>query len=761
MGANRAPRKDLSQSRNSLCHPAGSPKPLPSSNLIVIVAPSMPTPASTAANPPAPDISPGAPVQSARYDGLRLFALSFAALFLELMVIRWVPAVVRFVAYYSNLMLISSFLGLGLGAMMARRRWNLLSWFPALLVLNIGSLLLCRRIIQMPAADAEARFGPQAAFISNYLVLIGIFILNTAVFVPLGQQIGRLFRQPPPLRAYAFDLGGSLCGTIVFGLFSLYHFSPSIGVGIVAVIFLAISRRHFLRNSLILVCAVLLMPLSVAPTAIWSPYYYVTIHPSNNWNLFVSAPEPGLQTTQDPDLYIVSVNTDFYQWDGTLDLRRYTPAGKDTSYVRDFVNPEYLLPYLLHPQANKVCVVGAGGGLDVQAALMSGAHHVDAVEIDPTLIDIARRFNASGVYDDPRVQIHINDARAFFQSAQGGYDMVIFGLLDSQALFSYSNNIRLDGYIYTVQSIRKAFSLLKPDGMLCISFVVPRNWLMFKLIEMTRAATGREPVVYGGNGRCILGVSRNLDPSTMPPQISVYHRGTGTIPAIDLPTDDWPYLYLSRRTIPNDYLIVAGSLLALSAIVVFALWWTDRESRLTAKLGFADTHFLLLGLGFLLLETKSIGDCSLYFGTTWFVTMVVVSGVLLMVLLANAIAMHLLKASPWFYLPLLLSLAFLYFVPRDTILGLPFTARLLWAVLIVPLPIFFAGLIFSTTFRDGGDPATLLAANLIGATIGGFLEYLAMAIGTRDLLMIVAAAYIGSFVCRALASRPQLIRPAI
>ncbi len=105
---------------------------------------------------------------------------------------------------------------------------------------------------------------------------------------------------------------------------------------------------------------------------------------------------------------------------------------------------------------------------------MSGAKHVDAVEIDPTLIEISRRFNASGVYNDPRVRIHINDARAFFQSAKGGYDMLIFGLLDSQALFSYSNNIRLDGYIYTVQSIRKAYSLLKPDGMLCISFVTPR-----------------------------------------------------------------------------------------------------------------------------------------------------------------------------------------------------------------------------------------------------------------------------------------------
>ncbi|MGD0137268.1 MAG: hypothetical protein ABSD28_00190 [Tepidisphaeraceae bacterium] len=708
---------------------------------------------------PTDNLGAGSAFQSARYDGLRLFALSFVALFLELMVIRWVPAVVRFVAYYSNLMLISSFLGLGLGAMTARRRWNWSAWFPALLLLNVGTLYLCRQNVHMPVPNSEARFGQEAVFRFAYVVLVAIFVLNAAIFLPLGQQIGRLFRQLPPLRAYAFDLGGSLCGTVVFGLFSLYHFSPSLGVTAVAAIYLAINRRHFLLNSLLLVVAVIVMPLSVEPAAIWSPYYYVAIHPFDPKAPAVSEPTPNLRTVRDPTLYIVSVNTDFYQWDATLDLRRYTPGFGYADYVRDILDAEYLLPYQLHPGAKRICVVGAGGGLDVQAALMSGAEHVDAVEIDPTLIDISRRFNASGVYDDPRVQIHVNDARAFFQSARGGYDMVIFGLLDSQALFSYSNNIRLDGYIYTVQSIRKAYSLLNPGGMLCISFVIPREWLVFKLAEMIREATGRDPVVYVGNGRCILGAARDLTGANAPAQKWGYLRAVDVrpMPVMDLPTDDWPYLYLSRRTIPSDYLIVAGALLALSAGVVVTLWLTDREVRQGAKDGFAAAHFLFLGLGFLLLETKSIGDCSLYFGTTWFVTMVVVCGVLLMVLLANSIAMRLRQTSPWLYVPLLLSLVFLYVVPRDAILGLPLAARLLWTIFIVPLPIFFAGLIFSTTFRDGGDPSTLLAANLIGATIGGFLEYLAMAIGTRHLLVIVVAAYLASALCWAISRRSNVL----
>jgi hypothetical protein len=200
------------------------------------------------------------------------------------------------------------------------------------------------------------------------------------------------------------------------------------------------------------------------------------------------------------------------------------------------------------------------------------------------------------------------------------------------------------------------------------------------------------------------------------------------------PTDDWPFLYLSRKTIPADYLIVIGILLAITIPVVLIL--RGREFSVS------DGHFLFLGLGFLLLETKSISDCSLYFGTTWFVTLVVVTGVLLMVLAANVVAMRMRRFRTWLYAPLIATLFLLYFVKRDVVLALSFNERLLWSLLIVPLPIFFAGLIFSTTFRQGSNPSSFLGANLIGAMIGGFSEYLAMLMGNQNLMFIVIGAYL-------------------
>jgi hypothetical protein len=97
-----------------------------------------------------PDLAPS-PAHADPRKLAQLLALSFAALFLELMVIRWVPCVIRLVAYYANLLLISSFLGLGLGAMLSARGWGLFRWFPLLVATYVAAVLLCRPVV-MPGS---------------------------------------------------------------------------------------------------------------------------------------------------------------------------------------------------------------------------------------------------------------------------------------------------------------------------------------------------------------------------------------------------------------------------------------------------------------------------------------------------------------------------------------------------------------------------------------------------------------------------------
>jgi SAM-dependent methyltransferase len=697
-------------------------------------------------NSPALSLSPATDLEVRKRRGLELFCLSFLALFLELMVIRWEPAVVRLIAYYANLMLISSFLGLGVGAIVGKKTKPLFGWLPALLLINVVWLLIAH-FVTMPTAASESRFYTSSPLLVRYACLVGIFVSNATVFIPLGQRIGSLFEALLPLSAYSWDLGGSLAGTLCFGLFSLKYFSPTLGMGFVAVaMILLLPRGQWLRAIPLLALSMAGVYFSVTPSAIWSPYYCIIVSErGDKQKTPVREPHPGLRTMQDPPIYDVRVNHYFLQYHGTFDPNRYSPQKRAEILTE---RQQYDLPYALAPLHRRVLMLGAGGGTDTEIAVLNGAEQVDAVEIDPVLVKLSDRFNASGIYENPKVHVHVDDARAFLRRSSGGYDMVVFGFLDSQTLFSSMSNIRLDGYIYTVQSMQSAFRLLNDNGVLSISFMAGHEWLARKLVRMIALATNQMPVVYESQGQVVICAFRGQHPDP-PAQFgrfvrTAFRAGDDLSDAV-APTDDWPFLYLSRKTIPADYLIVIGILLAITIPAVFLL-----RGR---GFGMNDGHFLFLGLGFLLLETKSIADCSLYFGTTWFVTMVVVAGVLLMVLAANLVAMRMSRFQTWLYAPLIATLLLLYFVKRDVILALSFDERLLWSLLAVPLPIFFAGLIFSTTFRQATIPSSLFGANLIGAMIGGFCEYLSMVMGNKNLMFLVIGAYLVS-----LALQMRLVR---
>ena len=91
--------------------------------------------------------------------------------------------------------------------------------------------------------------------------------------------------------------------------------------------------------------------------------------------------------------------------------------------VRRRFEPLYFRPYeLLRTPPGNVLVVGAGTGGDVAIALAEGADHVDAVEIDPRLADLGEERNPERPYDDPRVDLVIDDGRAFLERTTTRYD---------------------------------------------------------------------------------------------------------------------------------------------------------------------------------------------------------------------------------------------------------------------------------------------------------------------------------------------------
>ena len=681
-----------------------------------------------------------------RRRAFELLALSFVTLFLELMIIRWVPGSVLLVAYFANLMLISSFLGIGLGALVKDRVPDLFPAFPFLLMFYIVFVTFLEQ--PLPSSAGEHQYFSRGSNFTNVSSLVLIFLHNTVLFAPLGQRIGRLFDSLPPLRAYAWDLGGSLLGTIGFGIFSFAFFTPTLGFAIVMAIYLwvAIGQARggpkaldWLGAAAFAASLWLLGSVSMSD-AIWSPYHHVAVYDPNGKPLATAEVPRDIRMRVDPPSYSIGVNGLYYQSLWSSDPARFSEG--EPRNMAEYRLAVATIAYRYGSSLDRVLVVGAGGGKDVEAALLMGAKRVDAVEIDPVLVALSKQISPSGVYLDRRVHLHTDDARAFFWRDRGVYDVVVFGSLDSQVLFSAMSSIRLDGFVYTVESFRAAWARVREGGVLSLEFQAPKEWLQRKLVLMMMEATGQTPLVYlSGGSLQILTVkgAPGAVPATLlkldPVAVAPVSR-TGEEPP--LARDDWPFLYLRERNVPQHYLIVIVPLLLLS-VGGLAL------GAGRVRIGPSQVHFAALGMGFLLLQTKSITDCSLYFGATWLVTTLVVAGILFMVFCANLVAMRLAGFRTVYYAPLAASLALLWIVPNDAVLSLPAWGRAVFVLWAVPLPVFFAGIIFSTAFRTAKRPSLCFGANLIGSAIGGFAEYAGMWSGYQALSLLVALAYLVSF----------------
>jgi hypothetical protein len=134
---------------------------------------------------------------------------------------------------------------------------------------------------------------------------------------------------------------------------------------------------------------------------------------------------------------------------------------------------------------------------------------------------------------------------------------------------------------------------------------------------------------------------------------------------------------------------------------------------------------------------------ALLFGSTWLVNAVAISAVLVMAMLANLLVARLQvnDIRPWAFL-LLATLAVSSLIPTSFFLGLGQVNGGIAAALLLALPIFFAGMVFSGSLRRVRNIETAMASNLLGAILGGLVEYMSLILGIGSLAWLAAIFYV-------------------
>lgn len=682
---------------------------------------------------------------------IQLFAISFVMLFLEIFLIRWISTEVRIFAYASNLVLLACFLGIGLGCYFSKKDANILITIGALVFISLAvNSRLFQGITNMLGGFSDSIIWYQAIEGKNFIpalsgtmLTIIMFLMISAVFVAPGQILGRLLDEHSDIVAgYSINAAASLIGIWVFNAFSFLYTPPWSWFAFSLLILLLFVRRTkfnmFLAISASLLILLVTGALNFSLPVMWSPYQKLSIY-ANNVN-------PGIMNGN-----IINVNNVGYM--SILDLsdefiKRY-PDLYDAG-MRKYCM--YELPYRFAASKDAVFIVGSGAGNDVAGAIRSGAKEIDAVEIDPGIYKLGVSLHPEHPYEKENVNIVIDDARAFFKKTKKKYDIISFGLLDSHILSSNYNNVRLDHYVYTEESFKDVKKILKYDGIVSVIFASPTIWIGERIYGLLKKVFGDAPYVisvdnfgdrYGWGG--VMFISGN-NLATLKQAVETNHALKDFIAKNSvtyenramLTTDDWPYLYIQGPSIPRMYILIIVSILVILFII--------KRFLTSAENNRINMHFFFLGSAFLLLEFQNVSKAALLFGSTWIVNSYIISSILLLGLLANLFIYHFKAVSTrLFYILLLASLTVLYVIPIEIFNIYGYWTKSILAVMLLNLPVFFAGVIFINSFKNSPSKHTAFGSNMMGAAVGGLLETISFISGIRALLLAVAALYILSF----------------
>jgi SAM-dependent methyltransferase len=652
----------------------------------------------------------------------RLLVSSALMLFLELALIRWTAANIVHLGYFSNFVLLGSFLGVGVGFLRAGRSDRDPLYFPVCLFLLVAGILRFPVAVDRSGSDLIFFTSLHTTGPPPWVVLPLVFVGVAVVMAGPGELVGRCFTRLPRLDAYRLDLLGSLVGIGAFTLLSLLR-APSLAWGVVVAVTIGVLLWRPRRAVLLVVSGAAVVAVltaeSLASGVSWSPYYKVVAHEG---------------TIQGSRAIYVSVNGIPHQ------------TAIDVALAKSV--PRYALPYerTARTTPGRVLIVGAGTGTDVALALSRGATRVDAVEIDPRLEQIGAQRHPDRPYSDPRVHVHIDDGRAFLERTSAHYDMIIFALPDSLTLVAGASSLRLESYLFTSEAMRSVRDHLAPGGSFSMYNSYRQDWLVGRLARTVGDAFGHQPCVdlFTGVQAVITSGLTTADQRCDPAQV---------IPAGPAPvTDNHPFVYLHGRSIPGFYAFTLLGILVLSLLAVRIAGGPVRRMRPYRDL-------FLLGAAFLLLETRAITGFALLFGTTWIVNALVFAGVLLVVLCAVEVTRR--WGTPpvrVLYAGLAGALLLAALLPPELLLALPVLPRALAAVAVAFLPVFVANLVFAKRFADTADATSAFAANLLGAIVGGCLEYLSLVVGYQALLLLAGLLYAG-----ALATTPRVnaLQPAL
>jgi SAM-dependent methyltransferase len=457
---------------------------------------------------------------------LAIAVISASALAYEILLMR-LFSIIQW-HHFATMIISLALLGYGVsGVFLALYRDRLSHSFPRAIMTNLllfsFSAPACFLLVQLiPFNPAEILWAPV-----QFLYLCSIYLILTLPFFFAANVIGLSFCQykEQVSSIYAADLLGAGAGSVGVILLMFLMFPENILTvlvlsGILATLIVsayAFREQPVNTKPWAFVCIIIAVMVTFAPTG----WLTLNIPPYKSQSQLLLIPgtqvidryssplglisvvqtavtplryAPGLSlnaTTEPPEQLAV-----FTDADNMTAITRYNGNPETVSYLEQTTSA---LPYHLRQHAD-ILILGAGTGSDILRANYHAIKHIDAVELNPQVIDLVKEKYADfagHIYSSPHVNLHIGEARGFVATSNKSYDLINISLLDafgaSAGLYSM-----LENYLYTEQAIQAYLQHIRPGGYLSITRwikIPPRDEpkLLATIINALKQANIKQP----------------------------------------------------------------------------------------------------------------------------------------------------------------------------------------------------------------------------------------------------------------------------
>ena len=405
-----------------------------------------------------------------------VFVASFGVLSFEISLTRIFSVMLDY--HYTFLVVSLALFGLGLGGVIAHylsSKISLKDNFSRLAILSIAFSFLITFLTLLTVSTPNLDVGIQV-----FIMFLPFLVSGTLLAI-----VYKIFVSRSSILHFA-DLVGAALGSLAIVFFINWAGAP-LAVLFVSIVTLVSSALFSLASQKKLILLISL--LAIVGMSLFAQYS------SNLWNIqpaanqakelsnFISNPSVGgrieasrwtsfghVELVTSPALpheKVIFVDggagTSLYHFNGNF-------SDSTDSIVPTLKNTTMYFPYYF-ANKNSSLVIGPGGGVDVLTALMAGVKQIDAVDVNPGIVDIVKEQAAydGGIFTKySNVHVTVDDGRSYIRRTDQKYDVIMLDIpltKTAQGTLGYS---LAENYLFTTDSFIDYLNHLNDNGFLTI-----------------------------------------------------------------------------------------------------------------------------------------------------------------------------------------------------------------------------------------------------------------------------------------------------